>query len=91
MKAIITHRFLPKRLLSLALGSPLGQGAKVQDVPILSITDNKVLVKVRAIALNPIRLLRTRTSIPFHPATLVIISYDYTGEVTRVGKDSGQR
>lgn len=54
MKAVITNRFLPKRLLSLALGSPLGQGAKVQDVPILSITDNKVLVKVRAIALNPI-------------------------------------
>ncbi|GLB07511.1 hypothetical protein AtubIFM57258_002854 [Aspergillus tubingensis] len=54
MKAGITHRILPKRLLSLALGSPLGQGAQVNDAPIPSITDNEVLVKVHAVALNPI-------------------------------------
>ena len=54
MKAIVTHRFLPKRLLSLAFGSPLGQGAQVKEVSIPSITDNEVLAKVRAVALNPI-------------------------------------
>jgi hypothetical protein len=67
MKAVITHRFLPKRLLSLALGGPLGQGAQVNDVPIPSITDNEVLVKVHAVALNPID---SKTLISFPRAIL---------------------
>ena len=87
MKAIITHRFLPKRLLSLALGSPLGQGAQVQDIPIPSITDNEILVKVRAVALNPIDYKDIDS---FSPRNSVI-GCDYAGEVTRVGKNSGQR
>lgn len=87
MKAVITHRFLPKRLLSLALGSPLGEGAQVKDVPIPSISDNEVLVKVRAVALNPIDF----KDIDFISPRNSAIGCDYAGEVTRVGKNSGQR
>ncbi|RAK75337.1 zinc-binding alcohol dehydrogenase family protein [Aspergillus fijiensis CBS 313.89] len=86
MKAIITHRFLPKRLLSLALRSPLGQGAQVKDVPIPSITDDEVLVKVRAVALNPIDF----KDIDFISPRNSAIGCDYAGEVARVGKNSGQ-
>ncbi|OOQ87551.1 toxD-like zinc binding oxidoreductase [Penicillium brasilianum] len=87
MKAVITHRFLPKRVLSFALGSPLGQGAQVKDVPIPNITDNEVLVKVRAVALNPIDF----KDIDFFSPRNSAIGCDYAGEVTRVGKNSGQR
>ncbi|PYI35338.1 putative ToxD-like zinc binding oxidoreductase [Aspergillus indologenus CBS 114.80] len=87
MKAVITHRFLPKRLLSLALRSPLGQGAQIKDVPIPSITDDEVLVKVRAVALNPIDF----TDIDFVSPRNSAIGCDYAGEVARVGKNSGQR
>ncbi|KAF3394092.1 Protein TOXD [Penicillium rolfsii] len=87
MKAIVTHRFLPKRLLSLAFGSPLGQGAQVKEVSIPSITDNEVLVKVRAVALNPIDF----KDIDFISPRNSAIGCDYAGEVTRVGKNAGQR
>ncbi|KAL4983808.1 GroES-like protein [Aspergillus falconensis] len=87
MKAVITQRFLPKRLLSLALGSPLGQGAQVNDVPIPSITDDEVLVKVRAVALNPIDF----KDIDFLSPRNSAIGCDYAGEVARVGKNSGRR
>lgn len=87
MKAVIANRLLPKRLLSFALGSPLGQGAQVKDVSIPSITDNEVLVKVRAVALNPIDF----KDIDFLSPRNSAIGCDYAGEVARVGKNSGQR
>ncbi|KAJ5904858.1 uncharacterized protein N7473_001774 [Penicillium subrubescens] len=65
------HRFLPKR------------GAQVKDVPIPSITDNEVLVKVRAVALNPIDF----KDIDFISPRNFAIGCDYA--VTRVGKNSG--
>lgn len=87
MKAVVSHRFLPRRLLSFALGSPLGQGAQVIDVPIPSIADNEVLVKVHAVALNPIDF----KDIDFISPRNSTIGCDYAGEVAGVGKNSGQR
>ncbi|BCS27924.1 zinc-binding alcohol dehydrogenase family protein [Aspergillus puulaauensis] len=87
MKAVISHRFLPTRLLSFALGSPLGQGAQVSDVSIPSITDNEVLVKVHAVALNPIDFKDIDVLSPRNS----VIGCDYAGEVTQVGKNAGQR
>ncbi|KAJ5662894.1 hypothetical protein N7507_003625 [Penicillium longicatenatum] len=87
MQAVITHRSLPRRLLSFALGSPLGQGAQVKDVSIPSITDDEVLVKVRAVALNPIDF----KDIDFISPRNSAIGCDYAGEVARVGRNSGQR
>lgn len=87
MKAIVTNRFLPRRLLSLALGSALGQGAEVKDVSIPEIKDNEVLVKVRAVALNPIDF----KDIDFISPRNSGIGCDYAGEVAKVGEISGQR
>lgn len=87
MKAVITRRFLPTRILSFALGTPLGQGAQINDVPIPTITDNEVLVKVCAVALNPIDF----KDIDFISPRNSAIGCDYAGEVTRVGKKAGQR
>ncbi|KAL6229256.1 hypothetical protein BDW75DRAFT_249983 [Aspergillus navahoensis] len=87
MKAVITNRFLPRRVLSFALGTPLGQGAQVKDVFIPSITDNEVLVKVHAVALNPIDF----KDIDFMSPRNSAIGCDYAGEVARVGKNAGQR
>ncbi|KAJ5548841.1 hypothetical protein N7513_006075 [Penicillium frequentans] len=87
MKAIITHRYLPRRILSLAVGSPLGQGAQVNEVPIPSITDSEVLVKVCAVALNPIDF----KDIDFISPRNSVIGCDYAGEVVRVGKNLEQR
>ncbi|GLA44227.1 hypothetical protein AnigIFM63309_002813 [Aspergillus niger] len=87
MKAIATHRFLPHRILSFALGRPLGVGARVKDVPIPSIIDNEVLVKVHSVALNPIDFKNIDFISPRNSA----IGCDYAGEVVRVGKQSGER
>ncbi|RAK95947.1 zinc-binding alcohol dehydrogenase family protein [Aspergillus ibericus CBS 121593] len=87
MKAVTTHRFLPTRVLSLLLGRPLGLGAQVKDVSVPSITDNEVLVKVRAVALNPIDF----KNIDFFAPRNSAIGCDYAGEVVKVGKKSGQR
>ncbi|KAK2764292.1 hypothetical protein FQN54_008984 [Arachnomyces sp. PD_36] len=69
------------------MGHPLCQGAQVKDVPIPEITENEVLVKVRAVALNPIDFKDVDFLSPRDSA----IGCDYAGEVTKVGKNSGQR
>jgi NADPH:quinone reductase-like Zn-dependent oxidoreductase len=87
MKAIITKRSLPKRLLGFALGSPLGDGAHVTDIPIPEITEDEVLVKVCAVALNPIDF----KDIDFLSPRNSVVGCDYAGQVAKVGKNSGQR
>ncbi|GKZ24858.1 hypothetical protein AbraIFM66951_001703 [Aspergillus brasiliensis] len=87
MRAITTHRFLPTRVLSLVTGRPFGMGAQVKDISVPSITDNQVLVKVHAVALNPIDFKNIDC---FSPRNSVI-GCDYAGEVVKVGKASGQR
>ncbi|KAK4930436.1 hypothetical protein LTR66_016109, partial [Elasticomyces elasticus] len=87
MKAVVTNRFLPRRLLSLALGSALGQGAQVKDVTTPEIKENEVLVKVRAVALNPIDF----KDIDFISPRNSGVGCDYGGEVAQVGRISGQR
>ncbi|KAL6885427.1 TOXD protein [Trichoderma evansii] len=82
MKAITANRMTVTRLLNLSLGRSLGQGCDIQDVPRPSITDNEILVRVKAVALNPtdykhIDVLSPRNS---------IIGCDYAGEVVEVGK-----
>lgn len=87
MKAIVTNRFLPKRLLSFALGRSLGNGALIADIPIPQITENEVLVKVCAVALNPIDI----KDIDFVSPRNSVAGCDYVGLVTKVGKNSAQR
>jgi NADPH:quinone reductase-like Zn-dependent oxidoreductase len=87
MKAIATKRFLPKRLLSFGLGISFGNDAQVIDTPIPEITENEVLVKVCAVALNPIDF----KDIDFFSPRNRIAGCDYAGQVTKVGKNAAQR
>jgi NADPH:quinone reductase-like Zn-dependent oxidoreductase len=87
MKAIVTRRSLPKRLLSFALGNPLGEGAHVTEIPIPEITEDEVLVKVCAVALNPVDF----KDIDFISPRNTVAGCDYAGQVAKVGKNSGQR
>lgn len=83
MKAIVANRFMPKQILNFALGSSIGQCARITDVPVLQITDTQILVRVRSVALNPIDFKH----IDFMAPNKSIIGCDYAGEVVEVGKD----
>ncbi|PKX95979.1 zinc-binding alcohol dehydrogenase family protein [Aspergillus novofumigatus IBT 16806] len=87
MKAIVTKRFLPERLINFALDSSVGNGAQVADIPIPEITENEVLVKVCAVALNPIDF----KDIDYFSPRNRVAGCDYAGQVTKVGKNSAQR
>ena len=84
MKALFSHRASLGRALHLATGKSIGQGAEYREVPIPAISDQEVLVKIRAVALNPIDhkyidLLSPKNS---------RIGCDYAGEVTKVGSNA---
>lgn len=83
MKALISNRRLATRIFNHASGrSVCGPGGKVQDdVPIPSISPNEILVKVRAVALNPTDFKHLDVISP--PKS--IIGCDYAGVVHQVG------
>ncbi|KAF4950783.1 hypothetical protein FGADI_7979 [Fusarium gaditjirri] len=55
MKALVSSRSIVTRLINAARAKPIGgQGGRVQDdVPIPTISSTEILVKVKAVALNP--------------------------------------
>jgi len=82
MKALFANRTILSRALHLGTGKSIGQGAEIREVPIPTISDEEILVKIHAVALNPIDhknidLLSPRNS---------RIGCDYAGEVTKIGK-----
>ncbi|KAL3485359.1 chaperonin 10-like protein [Aspergillus germanicus] len=87
MKAIVAKRTLPKRLLSFALHRQLGQGAAITEIPIPEITPDEILVKVSAVALNPIDTKGIDVVSPWGS----LIGCDYAGTVTKVGKNASSR
>ncbi|KAL2785593.1 putative ToxD-like zinc binding oxidoreductase [Aspergillus keveii] len=87
MKAIIAKRTLPKRLLSFALHRQLGQGATITEIPIPEITPDEILVKVSAVALNPIDTKGIDVVSPWGS----LVGCDYAGTVTKVGKNASNR
>ncbi|KAI8939152.1 hypothetical protein NX059_004986 [Plenodomus lindquistii] len=80
MKALVTSNNILFRVAKLAIGNK-GSNAQWKDVPIPSISDNEVLVKVRAVALNPTD--HKHIDIISPPGS--IIGCDYAGEVFKVG------
>jgi NADPH:quinone reductase-like Zn-dependent oxidoreductase len=87
MKAIIAKRTLPKRLLSFALHRQLGQGATVTEIPIPEITPDEILIKVSAVALNPIDTKGIDVVSPWGS----LVGCDYAGTVTKVGKSAAKQ
>ncbi|KAJ5205544.1 Polyketide synthase enoylreductase [Penicillium cf. griseofulvum] len=82
MKALTSNRRLATRLVNLATGKSVGgQGGQVKDVPIPTISANEILVKVKAVALNPTDFKHLDVISPPHS----IIGCDYAGVVHQIG------
>lgn len=81
MKAIVSNHNIAARVVNMSLGTSLGRGAEIIDVPIPSITPNEILVKVTAVALNPTDYKHIDVISPSGS----IIGCDFAGEVTKVG------
>lgn len=89
MKALVSNRSIITRLINAATNKAVaGDGGRVQDdVPIPTITSNEILVKVKAVALNPTDFKHLDVISP--PRS--IIGCDYAGVVDRVGDAAGGR
>ncbi|QKX59539.1 uncharacterized protein TRUGW13939_06673 [Talaromyces rugulosus] len=83
MKALVSNRRIATRLVNFVCGKSIGgQGGQVQDdVPIPTISPNEILVKVKAVALNPTDFKHLDVIAPPHS----IIGCDYVGVVQQVG------
>lgn len=83
MKALVTNRSIFTRLINISRGKSIGgQGGRVQDdVTIPTISSNEILVKVKAVALNPTDFKHLDAISPPHS----IIGCDYAGVVHQVG------
>jgi NADPH:quinone reductase-like Zn-dependent oxidoreductase len=83
MRAVVANRYLAKQILNFACSSSFGQCAKIADIPTPQITDSEILVRVRAVALNPVDY----KDIDFLSPNNSVIGCDYAGEVVKVGSD----
>ncbi|KAK7178564.1 putative toxD-like zinc binding oxidoreductase [Paraphaeosphaeria sporulosa] len=82
MKALVTNNNIISRVANLSLGKSFGsKSAQWKEVPIPCISDNEILVKVRAVALNPTDFKHIDVISP--PGS--IVGCDYAGEVFKVG------
>ncbi|CZR41702.1 uncharacterized protein FPRO_11292 [Fusarium proliferatum ET1] len=83
MKALVSNRSIVTRLVNATRSKAIGgQGGRVQDdVPIPSISSNEILVKVKAVALNPTDFKHLDIISPPNS----IIGCDYAGVVHQVG------
>lgn len=52
MKALVSDQYL-SRLTSLSLRKSFSKGSKLREIPVPAVSDNKILVNIHAVALNP--------------------------------------
>ncbi|KAJ6030388.1 hypothetical protein N7499_012803 [Penicillium canescens] len=82
MKALISNRNIVTRFVNLVCSKSVGgQGGQVKDIPIPTISPDDILVKVKAVALNPTDFKHLDFISPPHS----IIGCDYAGVVQQVG------
>lgn len=87
MKAIVSDRGLANRVLNLARGkTSFGPGGHVAEVPKPTISADEILVKVKAVALNPTDHKHLDVVSP--PGS--IMGCDYVGEVVEVGANASK-
>ncbi|CZR68298.1 probable ToxD-like zinc binding oxidoreductase [Phialocephala subalpina] len=84
MEALVANRGVLSRALNIVTSKSIGQGCQVKRIPLPKISEQEILVKVHAAALNPIDyksidLLAPRES---------VIGCDYAGQVVEVGKNA---
>ncbi|KAF4944049.1 hypothetical protein FSARC_14779 [Fusarium sarcochroum] len=82
MKALIANRNIASRLISLVTSNlTFGPGACIVDIPRPTISNDEILVKVKAVALNPTDF----KNIDSFSAPGAVVGCDYAGEVVQVG------
>lgn len=87
MKALITTNSLYNRMADLALGRNITDiGAQWKDIPITDISENEMIVRVRAVALNATDFKHIDAITP--PGC--IVGCDYAGEVQKVGNNAAK-
>ncbi|OLN85241.1 Protein TOXD 3 [Colletotrichum chlorophyti] len=84
MKALLSNHSIVTRFLNLGLGKSIGRGVGLKEIPVPPISDDEILVKVRAVALNPTDYKHIDVISPPNS----IIGCDYAGEVASVGKNA---
>lgn len=82
MKALVSNRHLLSRLASISVGKSFSKGVDLREIPVPAISDNEILVKVHAVALNPTDFKHIDAISPPD----CIIGCDFAGEITEVGK-----
>lgn len=82
MKALVSNRHLLSRLASISVGKSFSKGVNLREIPVPAISDNEILVKVHAVALNPTDFKHIDAISPPD----CIIGCDFAGEITKVGK-----
>ncbi|KAG7285046.1 hypothetical protein NEMBOFW57_009666 [Staphylotrichum longicolle] len=87
MKALVSQPHLLSRVATLALGKTIGgSAAEFTDVPEPAISPDEILVKVRAVAINPTDHMHIDAISPSGS----IIGCDYAGEVFKVGSNAAR-
>lgn len=84
MKALITNQGIITRAANVFTGKSFGKGVKEADIPLPVLSANEVLVKVRAIALNPIDV----KFVDFVAPAGGIAGCDFAGVIEKVGRDA---
>lgn len=84
MKALITNRSLFARIPNMLLSKTLGATPTIEEVPKPCISDNELLIKVRATSLNPIDCKFIDFIAPAGSKT----GCDFAGTVSEVGKSA---
>lgn len=82
MKALVTNRTIATRVFNLSTGKSVFKGASITEVPKPTINAEEIVVKVRAVGLNPSDFKHIDVISPKG----CIVGCDYAGEVVEVGK-----
>lgn len=86
MKALVSNQHLLSRLASLAVGKSFTKSVDLTEIPVPAISDNEILVKIHAVALNPIDFKHIDAISP--PGCIIVC--DFAGEVARAGKTASK-
>lgn len=85
MKALVTNNGMMSRVANLTLQKNLNSTrAHWKDIPVPTLNDNEILIKVRAVALNPTDFKHIDAISP--PGS--IVGCDYVGEVSKIGNNA---
>lgn len=84
MTALVANRSLITRISNYTLGNPSNEGVKLTTVPVPTIAETEILIRVSSVALNPTDFKHIDVLSPKG----AIIGCDYAGTVVRVGTNA---